>query len=64
MGRAFDIHSLTQISSKEVGILNGLVSPEMAFHLEDTGIKTTGKADALACFLTVMVMCQELERNL
>jgi hypothetical protein len=36
----------------------------MAAHLEDAGIKTTGKIEALACStLTVMVMCKELERK-
>jgi hypothetical protein len=34
---------LAQFSQKEAGILHGLVSPEMAIHLDEAGIKTTGK---------------------
>jgi hypothetical protein len=64
LGRAFDIHSLVQLSPKEVGVFHGLVSLEMAVHLEDAGIKTTGKVEALAFFtLIVMVNCEELERK-
>jgi hypothetical protein len=55
---------LAQLSSKEANVLHGLVSPERAIHLEDAGIWTTGKTEALACStLTVMVMCKELERK-
>jgi hypothetical protein len=43
LGRAFDFHSLAQFSPKEVAVLDGLVSPEMTIHLEDAGIKSTGK---------------------
>jgi hypothetical protein len=64
LGRAFDTHSLAQFSPKEAGVLHGLVSPEMAVHLEDAGIKSTGKTEAMACStLTVMVDCEELERK-
>jgi hypothetical protein len=63
-GRAFNIHLPAQFSTKEVGILHGLVSPEIAIHLEEAGIKTTGKTEALECSThTEMVMCEELERK-
>jgi hypothetical protein len=64
LGRAFDIHLLAQFSPKEVGVLHGLVLPEMAIHLEVAGVKSTGKTAALVrSTLTVMVMCEELERK-
>lgn len=55
----FNLHALAQLSPKEVGILHGLVSPEMAINLEDAGIKANRKIEALACStLTAAVMCK------
>jgi hypothetical protein len=60
----FDLHALAKLSPKEDGVLHGLVSPEMAIKLEDTGIKATGTTKAAASStLIVSVMCNELKRN-
>ena len=62
--RTFDLHSLAQLSSKELGVLHGLVSPEMAINLENEGIKATGnKKPSAFATVTVSVMCHELNCN-
>jgi hypothetical protein len=60
----FDLHALAKLSPKEDGVLHGLVSPEMATNLEDTGIKATGTTKpAASSTLMVSVMCNELKQN-
>jgi hypothetical protein len=34
----FDLHALAQLNTSELGVLHGLVSPEVAYNLEESGV--------------------------
>ena len=59
----FDVHALAQVNSRELGVLHGVVSPEMALHLENSGIIADGTKQASATTnISVKFMCEELKR--
>jgi hypothetical protein len=46
-----------------VGVLHGLVSPEVAYTLEESGVKASGTTRLFLPPTTVQVVCQELNRT-
>jgi hypothetical protein len=60
----FDLHALAQLNTSELGVLHGLVSPEVAYTLEESGVEAGGTTRAASSSTTtVQVVCQELNRT-
>jgi hypothetical protein len=58
----FDLHALAQLNTSELGVLHGLVSPEVAYNLEESGVSKRDN-QAISSTTTVQVVCQELNRT-